>query len=45
MGAAGDEDSEREKKGRKFVDFAITTALAFNRREFAVRRGSIVLAD
>ena len=41
MGAAGDGDSERERRGeRKFVNFAITAVLAFNRRGFVVRRGS-----
>ena len=29
--------------GRKFVYFAITAILAFNRRGFVVRRGSVVV--
>ena len=39
MGAAGDGDIERKKKGKKCVNFAITAVLAFNRRGFVVRRG------
>ena len=29
------------RRGRKFVNFAITAILAFNRRGFVVRRGNI----
>ena len=31
------------RRGRKFVNFAITAVLAFNRRGFVVRRGSVVV--
>ena len=44
MGAAGDGDSERKKKTEKFVNFTITAVLAFNRRGFVIRRGSVIVA-
>ena len=31
------------RRGRKFVNFAITAVLAFNRRGFVVRRGSVIV--
>ena len=31
------------RRGRKFVYFAITAVLAFNRRGFVVRRGSAIV--
>ena len=33
-----------KRRGRKFVNFAITAVLAFNRRGFVVRRGSVIVA-
>ena len=32
------------RRGRKFVNFAITAVLAFNRRGFVIRRGSVIVA-
>ena len=31
------------RRGRKFVNFAITAVLAFNRRGFVVRRGNVIV--
>ena len=31
------------RRGRKFVNFAITAVLAFNRRGFVVRRDSVIV--
>ena len=39
MGIAGG-----RRRRRKFVNFAITAVLAFNRRGFVVRRGSVIVA-